>query len=253
MDPVSKKPHHHPAWREPTAPAAISLVCLAVSFTVLSAWTFDLPIIREVIPGRPAMQVTTAISFMLTGLLIYFVGRFNGHGNRARFALSFGLLLIMGWTFLGFVFGFSPHLDELLGGGTLAPGRPSFPSAVCFLAIGLWGVGRDTRYAISDQIVGVLLLAISLPAIMGHAIGQPALYYRSESGVGVGIGMAFNTAVLFALVGYAIHGKARKNPVSVTGVIIAIISTAIVMVGAAKRAGVGGPVRLLDTVPAKGH
>lgn len=230
----------HRGQRGLDAPPIPVALCLMVGVTVCLAWAFDLPIIREVIPGRPAMQLTTAICFIAAGAMLYFTDRVNGRGVRVRLSSAALILLVMGWTWTGYVFSFDPHLDEAIGAGDRWPGRPSFGTAFAFTAAALWGMLYRTGYAISELTAGMIVVMIAIPAIIGHAIGNPTLYYEAVGGVG----MPLNTAILLLILGAAIHGRERGSRGVNTGATLLIMAAAaagLLAATSAKIAGVAGP------------
>lgn len=229
----------HRGQRGLDAPPIPVALCLMLGVMVCIAWAFDLPYIREMIPGRPAMQLTSAVCFIAFGVMLYFTDRLNGRGVRVRLASAALILLVMGWIWTGYAFSFDPHLDEAIGAGTAWPGRPSFGCAFAFTTAALWGLLHSTRYAIPDLTAGMIIMVVAVPAIIGHAVGQPALYYQTG-----GAGMALNTAVLTMVMGAAIHGRHhghRRTRAAGTLAVLAVAAITLAAAGGAKLAGVQGP------------
>ncbi|MDQ3805959.1 MAG: hypothetical protein M3416_19280, partial [Acidobacteriota bacterium] len=74
MDEHGKSPRGRPGReslpdaRLRAVPKAATAACCAVGCAVLGGWFLDLPFLKSVLPGLPAMVPNTAAAFVLSGL-----------------------------------------------------------------------------------------------------------------------------------------------------------------------------------------
>lgn len=219
------------------APSLGVLVLLLGGLAVALAWVTDLPFIREVAPGLPATQFTTALCFIAAAAMVYFVDRCNGRGVLARVFCSAMILLVMGWTLGGYCFAFDPRLDESLHAGDRWPGRPAFPTALAFVLAGLWGLLHRTPYAPGSRFAGAAVIALALPALIGHVTRSPALYYQSMFGTG----MSLVTAVLLMVLGTSVHSRTRRVQAPAVMLCLMVLFAVVLSSTVAKLSGVQGP------------
>jgi hypothetical protein len=130
--------------------------------------------------------------------------------ERERIALMFVnylILLIMASlvtsVFIGIKTGFEDLFVRESAGAvmTTVPGRPAISTMIAFVAVAVIGLARcsarrDT-YVIA-HVLGSLIAAAGLVAIVGYIVGIPALYYHLGT---ISSAMALHTAMLFVLLG----------------------------------------------------
>jgi len=190
------------------------LLALAVAFAgllVIIGWIFDINVLKSIIPSWISMKFDTAVSFVLSGVNLYYIGRAKeGEFEKAQVALSIStliLLLLMGVLFFSSLFGIRTGVEDLFvkeAAGAVKsvfPGRPSVPTMLNFLLIALAGIltimNADGMRA-KHKTIGLTMAAIGSLAVFGYVINIPILYYYVE---GLNSAMACHTAVLFVLLG----------------------------------------------------
>lgn len=187
---------------------AASIAVIAMSIVVLLGWTFDIELLKAVLPGRVAMNPGgTALGFLLCGAALWLAGCASSESptafNRRTWtvALSVPVILLSVFRFVEYVWGLDIGPDRWLFPAKLAaypiPNRMAPNTALNFLLCGSALALLDCRWPRRVRIAEVLTLAaalVSLLAIIGYA-------YSSLSLIGVKsyIPMALNTAVTFAI------------------------------------------------------
>lgn len=192
----------------------VSIIAAIVSlagFVVMAGWIFSIPILASWIPDAITMKFTTALSFFLSGIILYCIGRAPRVGCRADGIVlpmaSFILALIMGTFLASVMFGIHTGIEDVFvkdltpAVHASVPGRPAVPTAIAFLlvaAVGFfWTAEAGARIAIV-RVCGSIVAVIGGVALVGYLIDQPALYYVV---VGVSNPVAFSSAILFVLLG----------------------------------------------------
>lgn len=186
----------------------------AAGAVVMLGWLLDIPALKSVHPAWVTMKFITAFSFVLSGVTIYCVARIaRGEHVWAQLLLPglvLALLLPMAGLLAGSVLGLNVGLSELFvheASGvalTVAPGRPSIMTMVCFTLVA--AVGLAAMFAPGGtprlwRIAGAVLAAIGAVALFGYARGAPLYYFYWENH---STAMAAHTALLFVLLGAAL-------------------------------------------------
>jgi hypothetical protein len=84
---------------------------------------------------------------------------------------------------------------------TIVPGRPSFPTMICFIltaAAGIVTTFNPDKLKTKLMTTGVIICAIGAIAVAGYIFNIPALYYFIN---GINSAMAFHTALMFVFLG----------------------------------------------------
>ncbi|HEX4926247.1 MAG TPA: hypothetical protein VFV50_19290, partial [Bdellovibrionales bacterium] len=136
------------------ASRAASFFAAFIGLCVLSAWLFDLPWARQVVPGSPAMVPNTAVGITLAGALLAFgLGRLR-HPSVAMLAVSvvlsmLGLAAVLESLAPSYPLTINHALAEffLARGSVLEAGQDPFPHVTtglsfCLLAIALGSLRR---------------------------------------------------------------------------------------------------------------
>ena len=172
----------HPIPR--TAALVVGLLTIAAGLMVLVGWSFDIPVLKSVLPSFVTMKANTAVAFTLAGLSLALWAR------SSRFALArwvaracAGATALIGLlTLCQYFFGLDLRIDQLLfqepagAVGTLAPGRMAGASALNFLLLGCALLFAADRRAILPVQWAALLTGLTglLPS-MGYLYGAPML------------------------------------------------------------------------------
>jgi PAS domain S-box-containing protein len=164
----------------------------------------SLPLI-QVFPNFAPMQYNTALGFITGGLGLIFVII-----NQSILSRLFGIFtFVIGFlTLIQYAFGINLGIDELLMDGYLMdqtshPGRMAPNTALCFLLTGtsifLFTQWHRDYVESAIEIVGMLIIALALTALLGYIQGVEKAY-----GWGNFTRMALHTIFGFILLGFSI-------------------------------------------------
>lgn len=155
-----------------------SLLAVVVGGMVLVGWTFDVAVLKSVLPGALAVKPNTALAFILAGLALRFpspeTSRFAAIGPQLC-ALLVGLTGLL--TLGEYVFAWNPGFDQWLfresadAPGTSHPGRMAPDTALCFVLIAAaLAASRSAfkhRWALTASVVlGSLVTGVALAALL---------------------------------------------------------------------------------------
>ncbi len=191
-------------------PSITSAFCVSVGVLVLVGWTFDLELLKRVVPGFVAMNPLTAITFVLAGAALTIFLR-SGPRPAVRYAIRFLALLTIwiGAVKLASLFGGSTshNIDtwfftsKLDGGPEAMPNRMAPNTAINFVIAGFALLALDlpkSRLWLA-QACAILLGFGALMPLAGYAYGV-----HSFTGFATFIPMALHTAFSFLLLALGI-------------------------------------------------
>ena len=177
-------------------PIAASGLAILVSSLVLLGWTFNLPLLRSILPGQPQMVPHTAVAFILASLSLATLK------NKRKFSLicALAVVVIAALTISEYAVGLDLGFDKLLFSQRLQvidnsfPGRPSPHTAIDFLLVGIALLltrtnGRSYRVAQNLALTAALIASM---ALIGYIYDVAFLYSISSH-----TGMALHTALIF--------------------------------------------------------
>jgi signal transduction histidine kinase len=176
------KPNTHAPFM--LIPIAASGLGILVSSLVLLGWTFNLPVLRSVLPGQPQMVPLTAVAFILTSLsLATLTRRWKVSLVSMLFALAVIVIAVI--TLTEYAGGLDLRFDSL---------RPSPHTATDLLLVGFALLlsrrsGRSYRLAQGLALVAALIASL---ALVGYIYDVAFLYSISAH-----TGMALHTALIF--------------------------------------------------------
>lgn len=184
-----------------------------VGFLAMFGWLFDVEFLRQWLAGTISMKFTTAVSFFVTGFLLFFLIKLRHvesveYAQLVVFNASLALFLLMGTLLLSIVFGVETGIELLIAEekapavATLFLGLPSLMTMIAFDLIAL--AGFLSVFEIDGRIIfglGVVVFLIGLVAVVGYATGVHGLYYDFPE---VTNPIAVSTAFLFVLAGLAL-------------------------------------------------
>jgi len=189
----------------------LSLIVIIAGILVIIGWIFDIGVLKSIAPAWISMKITTAIAFVLSGIILYFIVRaMEGEFDKAQVVLSITslvIILLMGLLFFSAVLKVHTGTEDLFIKETnvapmsVAPGRPSIPTMFNFMLIGAAGILtilNPDKSRPKLKIIGLIVGAIGALAIVGYIIDAPILYYYIE---GTNSAIACHTAGLFVLMG----------------------------------------------------
>ncbi|WP_246275721.1 PAS domain S-box protein [Brasilonema bromeliae] len=194
--------------------ASVFVICLGC--VVLIGWTFDIALLKSLLPGLVTMKVNAAVAFLLSGVSLWLLSKQASQtwGITSSSSPSLSLLIAQGCAFavtnIGlitlcqYLFGWNCGIDELLfrdspkAVETSHPGRMGANSAVNFLLSGLslWLLGQKThRSSWLGQGLSLIVGLISLLTFVGYVYGVKNFY---QFGVYT-TSMALHTALGFGV------------------------------------------------------
>ncbi len=200
---------------------AIGVVVAAAGLAAMLGWYLGVQFLIRVLPSMVTMKFTTALSFLLSGITLYFIAEsLAGRATIAQVVLPAATLLIMlmmATLLASAIFGLETGIENLFveegtdAVKTTVPGRPSVVTMADFIAMGAAGVASLFRRAGAKIIFtcGAFIALTGAIALFGYIIGSESLYF---SWPGISTGMALETAFLFVLSGaalIALSGAAR--------------------------------------------
>lgn len=156
---------------------------LLLGIVVLLGWHSEATPLIQILPGLVPMQYNTALLFLISGIALIAIKRERTEITRVSGMLIalFGLL-----TFFQYLSGVDLSIDERLMRHyitveTSHPGRMAPNTALCFVLTGLACVLLASklhyRYReIGGQVLGVLILALSVMAALGYVADTEAGY-----------------------------------------------------------------------------
>jgi succinate dehydrogenase hydrophobic anchor subunit len=187
--------------------AAVGVAGIAV----MLGWIFNIGVLKSISPAWISMKFSAAIVFVLSGITLYFIVRaVEGELDKAQVVLSITsliIVLLMGILFFSAILGIQTGTEDLfvkekvVAPKTIVPGRPSIPTMVDFILVAVAGVFtmfNSAKLQSQLKIIGLIVGAIGVIALVGYIFDAPILYYYVE---GVNSAMACHTAVLFVLLG----------------------------------------------------
>jgi hypothetical protein len=189
----------------------LSLIVIVAGIIVIIGWIFNIGILKSISPEWVSMKLATAVAFVLSGVTLYFIAKAReGEFDIAHVVLSITsllIVLIMGILFFSALLKINTGAEDLFikeqAGAvkTVVPGQPSVPTMLNFLFIAAAGVltmlnPKELRSKL--RIIGLIVGIIGTVPVVGYIISVPLLYYFID---GINSAIAFNTAVLFVLLG----------------------------------------------------
>jgi hypothetical protein len=189
----------------------IGIVVAISGVTVMAGWFLDIEVLKTVLPGGVTMKFSTALSFFLSGIMLYFIAQFKkGNQELAVIILpviSLIIFLLMTASLASIVVGINVGIEEMFvkdpmtAVGIVTPGRLSIATMTNFFLIAIAGILTALNFKSFNKkltVIGSVIAMIGLTAVWGYILKQPLLYYMVE---GKNSAMALNTAIIFVLLG----------------------------------------------------
>lgn len=189
----------------------LSLAVVIAGIMVMAGWVFNISLLKSVFPAWTTMKVSTAISFILSGVTLYFIIKaVEGDIDWAQIvlpAVSLIIILIMTVLLLSNLMNVRTGVEDLFvkeGPGaikTIITGRPAIPTMINFMLIALAGILTmlgNKNLRIQLKIIGLIVASIGVLAVIGYLLNVAFLYYFVE---GISSAMACHTAILFVMLG----------------------------------------------------
>ena len=175
----------------------------ALGVLVLAGWTFDVAVLKSVLPGWVTMKANTALAFALSGAALFLLSRKRSPkaGHWAGRMLGAGVALVGLLTLIEYIFRCNLGIDPLLfreapaAVATYSPGRMALTTAISFLCTGLALAFMDARTRRGGRPAQYLVLPVAglaLLVLVGYLF-EPTSFYR----FGLFTAMALHTATAF--------------------------------------------------------
>ena len=193
-------------------------IVFAVGFLVLAGWLFDIPALKNILPGFSTMKANTAVAFLLASSSLWLAST-RGESQRidllakvcAAIVLLVGLL-----TLSEYLFNWNLSIDQLLFKDPLTPenahpGRMSLVTALNFSLLGFaLLILNIPQYGRLREVFSITALLISILALIGYAYGVPSLYHFSPySSIALYTALAFSILCLGILFAHPEQGLMR--------------------------------------------
>lgn len=175
-------------------------------------WYFGIQALRSVHPAMVTMKFSTALSFFLSGITLYFIAQsLSGRASVAQAALpatTLIVMLIMATLLASSLFGLETGIERLFieeeasAVQTTVPGRPSLVTMADFVVLAAAGMSSLVRHRRQKKLLfaaGIFIASTGVIALIGYVFGMESLYF---SWPGVSTGMALVTAFVFTLAGF---------------------------------------------------
>ncbi|MGQ0376556.1 MAG: PAS domain S-box protein, partial [Nitrososphaerota archaeon] len=184
-------------------------VVIGIGVIVIIGWFFDIQVLKSLSPSFVTMKLSTAISFVMSGIIIYLMNEIKQKDSSFTklFLVSPIIIIIffMVTLFVSNIFGARTGIEDILIKETettrsVTAGRPSIGTMVSFILI----VILSLAFIINPQknklsfIIGTIIVAISSLSLIGYATDLSFLYYEIE---GKSTAMALHTSIAFAVAG----------------------------------------------------
>lgn len=199
----------------------LGIIVTLSGLTIMVGWILDIDILKSILPVWVTMKFTTALSFFLSGIILYFLASSEaGSAEIAKIVLplmTLFIFLIMVTLLVSTFVGIRTGVEDLFVKETegavksVTPGRPSVGTMINFICIAIAGIFTMldlTKLKPNVQIIGWIVFVVGGVAVIGYIINVPLLYYTLER---YSTAMALHTAILFMLLGVGLILLGRQE------------------------------------------
>lgn len=199
----------------------LSIVTGLIGLIVILGWIFGIDALESLVPNTVTMKFTTAVSFLMSGIMLYMINESRSKNSElAKILLPAPIMIVLFYmvTLLVSTLTRIPSGIEfpfLLGKdgdvGSLLPGVPSVATMISFLLIVSASILSLLRYEKQGReilVIGAIICAISVTALLGYAVNVPSMYYMIPE---ISSAMAIHTAITFFLVGIALVAYSKTS------------------------------------------
>jgi len=189
----------------------MSLIMIIAGCAVIIGWIFDIGFLKSISPVWITMKLSTAFTFVLSGISLYFIIRAQeGEFEKTLIVLSITsllIILIMGTLFFSTLIGIHTGVEDLFikdaenAIKSIVPGQPSIPTMLCFMLVAVAGILtilNPGQLRSKLRAIGMMICSIGTLAIAGYIFNVPLIYYYVP---GANSAMAFHAAILFMILG----------------------------------------------------
>ena len=191
----------------------LAILVFGIGVIVTIGWIFNIQSLEEVLPNMVNMKFSTAVSFICSGVILYFISKMQGGklgvGEIVIAASGMVIFLFMVTLLVSNITGIYTGIERLFvkeihDEHTAVMGRPSIPTMIDFIMIVLAGIFSLSNYVKFKKIsfwIGLTILVSGNISLIGYVVNLPILYYYVS---GWNSGMALHTSALFVLSGAAL-------------------------------------------------
>ncbi|MEO7840129.1 MAG: diguanylate cyclase [Anaerolineales bacterium] len=193
-----------------------SIAAVVIGVAVLLGWTFNIAVLKSLLPGLANMRPLTALGILLAGCALWLLQQEYPLLWQQRLRLIFGGLVavIGGITLLEYIFNLDVGIDlwffrqAVLAEGGLRPGRPSPTAsfALFLLGLALLNIYRKPNWI--QPLLTLPIMLIGLLALVGYAYGVSSLFT-----VGPYSPMALHAAFLLIILTLGVLSARPEHPV----------------------------------------
>ena len=197
----------------------LATIVTGIGAMVIIGWVFDIQVLKSVSPSFVTMKVSTAISFVMSGIIIYLMNEIkHKNSNFAKISLVAPITVII---FFMTVFLFSSisgirtgiedmFIKETEAIRSVTPGRPSISTMTSFIAVVIASLLLTFKPLKNKSffIIGNIIIATNSLSLIGYASGLSFLYYEIE---GWSTAMALHTSIAFVITGTSMIFLSKSN------------------------------------------
>ena len=186
------------------------IITALAGLIVLSGWQFDSNALKTFGFGGVTMKVNTAISFLFSGLALFFLQNESRRLNIILARLFAAATFLLGLAVLSqYIFGINLGIDEFLfhdapdAKGTINPGRMAPNTSLNFVLLGMVLFAVSFKKMERNQPILFLFVSaftISLIGLLGYLFGLTEL-----TGLAAYTKMAISTSLVFVVLSVGIY------------------------------------------------
>lgn len=187
----------------------LASIVIGIGIIAIIGWVFDIQVLKSLSPSFVTMKFSTAISFVMSGIIIYFINEIKQRNSYfAKILLPAPIIIIIFFMitlFVSNIFGVRTGIEDLFVKETEAvksvtPGRPSIGTMVSFVLVIIASLAFTINQTKNKSffVIGNTILAISSLSLIGYSTGLTFLYYEIEK---FSTAMALHTSIAFVIIG----------------------------------------------------
>ncbi|MDP2630657.1 MAG: hypothetical protein Q8P56_04570 [Candidatus Uhrbacteria bacterium] len=199
----------------------LSIIIGIEACLVILGWGFGVEQLTRITPIGINMKFPTAVTFLATAVGLYYISRTAKENHDVSQIILPGIALFifayMSALFASAALGVTTGLDspftiEGRSVFTAGAGMPALPTMINFVLFGFASIVSlfpGTKQRRATVFFGSCIFILGLIGALGYILHIPALYYQFS---GPFVPIAFNTAILFVLLGAGliVIGKEKK-------------------------------------------
>ncbi|MDE1841995.1 MAG: hypothetical protein KGI09_08960, partial [Thaumarchaeota archaeon] len=188
----------------------LAAIVFGIGVLVTIGWIFNVVALEEVLPHAVNMKFSTSVSFICSGIILYFIAKMQeGRLGASEIAISASglvIFLFMVTLLVSNLTGIHTGIESLFvketyDQNTVVLGRPAISTMANFIMIvtaGIFSLSNYTKLKKSSFGIGLAILSSGGLGLMGYATNLPILYSQVP---GWSTAMALHTCILFVLSG----------------------------------------------------